>query len=35
LGQQFLVNEGINSISFNPDAVAKGIENIIDAEKKK
>lgn len=31
---QFLVNEGINSISFNPDAVAKGIENIIKAEKK-
>lgn len=31
---QFLVIEGINSISFNPDAVAKGIENIIKAEKK-
>lgn len=25
---QFLVNEGINSISFNPDALLKGIENI-------
>ena len=32
---QFLVNEGINSISFNPDAVAQGIENIVKAEKKK
>lgn len=30
---QFLVNEGINSISFNPDAVAQGIENILKAEK--
>jgi pyruvate, water dikinase len=25
---QFLVNQGIDSISFNPDAVLKGIENI-------
>jgi pyruvate, water dikinase len=31
---QFLVEEGINSISFNPDAVAKGITNILEAEKK-
>lgn len=30
---QFLVNEGINSISFNPDALLKGIENINLAEK--
>lgn len=29
---QFLVNEGINSISFNPDALLKGIENINKAE---
>jgi len=31
---QFLVEQGINSISFNPDAVAKGIRNILEAEKK-
>lgn len=31
---QFLVQKGINSISFNADAVLKGIENIILAEKK-
>ncbi len=31
---QFLVERGIDSISFNPDAVAKGIENIVKAEKK-
>lgn len=31
----FLVKEGINSISFNPDAVAKGIKNILEAEDKK
>ena len=30
----FLVNEGIDSISFNPDALVKGIENILEAEKK-
>ena len=30
---QFLVENGIDSISFNPDAVAKGIENIVKAEK--
>jgi pyruvate,water dikinase len=31
---KFLVNEGIDSISFNPDALIKGIENILEAEKK-
>ncbi|MEO7316636.1 MAG: putative PEP-binding protein, partial [Ginsengibacter sp.] len=31
---RFLVEEGINSISFNPDALLKGIENINEAEKK-
>lgn len=31
---QFLVEEGIDSISFNPDAMIKGIENILEAEKK-
>jgi pyruvate,water dikinase len=30
---QFLVQKGINSISFNPDALIKGIENINVAEK--
>ncbi len=29
---QFLVEEGIDSISFNPDALIKGIENIHQAE---
>ena len=29
---QFLVNEGINSISFNADALIKGIENMVKAE---
>ena len=29
---QFLVNEEIDSISFNPDALIKGIENILEAE---
>jgi pyruvate, water dikinase len=29
---QFLVEEGIHSISFNPDALLHGIENIIKAE---
>ena len=29
---QFLVNEGINSISFNADALLKGIENMNQAE---
>lgn len=29
---QFLVEEGISSISFNPDALLKGIENINIAE---
>lgn len=31
---QFLVNDGINSISFNVDALIKGIENIKKAEEK-
>lgn len=30
---KFLVDCGINSISFNPDALIKGIDNIIKAEK--
>lgn len=30
---KFLVEEGIDSISFNADALIKGIENIIEAEK--
>ncbi len=30
----FLVEQGINSISFNPDALLKGIENIVKAETK-
>jgi len=30
---KFLVEEGIDSISFNPDALLKGIENIVKAEK--
>jgi pyruvate, water dikinase len=32
---KFLVEEGIDSISFNPDALLKGIENILKAEKEK
>ena len=31
---QFLVEEGIDSISFNADALLKGIENINKAEQK-
>ncbi|MFO7999537.1 MAG: phosphoenolpyruvate synthase [Bacteroidales bacterium] len=31
---RFLVEQGINGISFNPDAVAKGIKNILKAENK-
>lgn len=31
---QFLVDCGIDSISFNPDALLKGMENIVMAEKK-
>jgi pyruvate, water dikinase len=31
---QFLVEEGIHSISFNPDAVVQGIKNIVEAEQK-
>ena len=30
----FLVEQGIDSISFNPDALLKGIENILKAETK-
>lgn len=30
---QFLVEAGINSISFNPDALVAGIKNILQAEK--
>ena len=29
----FLVKQGIDSISFNPDALIKGIENILEGEK--
>ncbi|WP_158849245.1 phosphoenolpyruvate synthase [Algibacter sp. L1A34] len=32
---QFLVEKGINSISFNPDALISGIKNINSAEKNK
>ncbi|MCC7506395.1 MAG: phosphoenolpyruvate synthase [Saprospiraceae bacterium] len=32
---RFLVNEGINSISFNADALLKGIENMTAAEREK
>jgi pyruvate, water dikinase len=31
---QFLVEQGIDSISFSPDALLKGIENIVKAEEK-
>ena len=31
---QFLVEQGINSISFIPDALVKGTENIAKAENK-
>ncbi|MDF2156707.1 phosphoenolpyruvate synthase [Algoriphagus sp. CAU 1675] len=31
---QFLIAQGINSISFNPDALMKGIENMLLAESK-
>ena len=30
---KFLVKNGIDSISFNPDALIKGIQNIVEAEK--
>lgn len=30
---KFLVEEGIDSISFNPDALIRGIENILEAER--
>jgi pyruvate,water dikinase len=32
---KFLVEQGIDSISFNPDAILKGIENILKAESTK
>lgn len=32
---KFLVDEEIDSISFNPDAILKGIENILKAEEGK
>ncbi|HEY9221544.1 MAG TPA: phosphoenolpyruvate synthase [Lutibacter sp.] len=32
---EFLVEQGIDSISFNPDALLKGIENTVKAEKHK
>jgi pyruvate,water dikinase len=28
----FLIDEGINSISFNPDALLGGIDNMLKAE---
>ncbi len=31
---QFLVQQGISSISFNPDALLKGIDNVLQAEAK-
>jgi pyruvate,water dikinase len=34
LNSHSLVEEGIDSISFNPDALYKGIENILATEKK-
>ncbi len=30
---RFLVKEGIDSISFNPDALLKGMQNMVEAEK--
>jgi pyruvate, water dikinase len=30
---QFLVSSGIDSVSFNPDAVIRGIQNIAEAER--
>ncbi len=30
----FLVDQGIDSISFNPDAIIRGIKNIVQAEKR-
>ena len=32
---QFLIEEGIDSISFNADTLLKGIENMVEAEKNK
>jgi pyruvate,water dikinase len=31
---EFLIHEGIHSISFNPDALMKGINNMLNAEAK-
>ena len=31
---QFLVEQGIDSISYNPDALLKGMENMVKAEQK-
>lgn len=31
---EFLVAQGIDGISFNPDALLKGVENINNAESK-
>jgi pyruvate,water dikinase len=30
---KFLIEQGIDSISFNADALLKGIENMVEAEK--
>jgi pyruvate,water dikinase len=30
---KFLIDQGIDSISFNPDALIKGVENMLEAEK--
>jgi len=30
---QFLIDQGIDSISYNPDALIKGVENMVKAEK--
>jgi pyruvate,water dikinase len=31
---QFLVEEGIDSVSFNPDALLRGMENMLAAEER-
>ena len=31
---QFLIEQGIDSISFNPDALLKGIDNMVKAEER-
>jgi pyruvate,water dikinase len=30
---QILIDQGIDSISFNPDALIRGVENMLEAEK--